>query len=296
MNDANKNPSDPRHFRSVSSGLETDKKNLERERDRLLRETEAANSQAQQLTQMVETINNTLQTKEETLLSKRQQLQKKDELIAEKDQKIEEYRQQFMEMGEEKAQYQKEKFEFMEKLNSEKMEMIEKIGNLEKTIQADEQKIAKLREKSKNAEDGLLGIEYGNGEIAETIAKLNAQIQGNNPEAPIKEGATEESRPNKEVGSKQDKKKISELEAYIADLTSKIDELKNVAPGEAQNSGETKEDVFGKGTGIYKSVSALTTHFKFKIGNPQQLIRLMVPSIGDLNRYNLMESLNGLTG
>ena len=37
------------------------------------------------------------------------------------------------------------------------MEMIEKIGNLEKTIQADEQKIAKLREKSKNAEDGLLG-------------------------------------------------------------------------------------------------------------------------------------------
>ena len=201
-----------------------------------------------------------------------------------------------MEMGEEKAQYQKEKFEFMEKLNSEKMEMIEKIGNLEKTIQADEQKIAKLREKSKNAEDGLLGSSMEIEKLQETIAKLNAQIQENNPEAPIKEGATEESRPNKEVGSKQDKKKISELEAYIADLTSKIDELKNVAPGEAQNSGETEEDVFGKGTGIYKSVSALTTHFKFKIGNAQRLIRLMVPSIGDLNRYNLMESLNGLTG
>ena len=37
---------------------------------------------------------------------------------------------------------------------------------------------------------------------AETIAKPNAQIQENNPEAPIKEGATERSRPNKEVGSR----------------------------------------------------------------------------------------------
>jgi chromosome segregation ATPase len=290
-NEGAQNTSDARHFRSMASVLETDKKNLERERDRLLRENEAMNNQVKQLTEMVETINTTLQTKEENLLSKEQQVQKKDELLTEKDQKIEEYRQQFTQLAEEKEQYQKEKFDFMEKLNNEKMEMMEKVNNLEKTVQADEQKLAKLKEKAKNAEDGLLGSSMEIEKLQETIAKLNQKIsEGDHKE--VDENAEEGAVSSK--GSSE-KKKIAELEFRLEEATKKLEEYKNSDQTQQLATPGEDEDVFGKGTGTYKSISALITHFKYKIGNTQRLLRIIIPSLTELKNNNLMESFDGLS-
>jgi len=306
-NESAKNASDVRHFRSMMSVLETDKKNLERERDRLLKDSETLNTQARQFANMVETLNKTLQTKEEMLLSKDKQLQKKDEILTEKDAKIEEYRVNFGKVSEEKENYQKEKFTFMEKINKEKLELVEKSGNLEKTLQEKEQKLQKFKEKAKNAEDGLLGSSMEMEKLNENIAKLTQKNQEltaelekekATPKASTASPTSETPKIDQSVHDQQIaeyKTKTTELEAKLTDITNKFNELKDAAAKQqpVQKPPE-EEDIFGKGTGIYKRLSSLITHFKMKIGNTQRSLRLIVPDLVDLQKNNLLEALNTL--
>lgn len=305
MNESMKNASDVRHFRSMTSVLETDKKNLERERDRLLKENEALSSQAKQLASMVETVNKTLQTKEDSLLSKEKQLQKKDELLTEKDAKIEEYRQHFTKLSEEKEKYQQEKFTFMESLNKEKLELVEKAGNLEKTLQAEQAKATKYKDKARAAEDGLLGSSMEIEKLNETNAKLNQKceeltkelenIKGRTGAAPATStGPSPEIQKAQEEQVQQYKQKIAELEAHLEDTKKKLEETK-AAANKPQIKPPEEEDVFGKGTGVYKSISALIAHFKLKIGAVQRTLRLIVPEIGDIKKHNLIEALDNLS-
>jgi chromosome segregation ATPase len=307
-NDSMKNASDVRHFRSMVSVLETDKKNLERERDRLLKENEALGSQVKQFANMVETINQTLQTKEESLLSKEKQLLKKDELISEKDTKIEDYRLQFNQLSEDKERYQKEKFDFMEKINKEKIELVEKVGQLEKTIQADAQKMKTTKEKARDAQEGLLGATMEIEKLNENLAKItqkNQEITKELEEVKVKTGSipAETSQPS-EIQAGADaikeelhtyKQKNAELEAHLEDTLKKYNELKESAQKEqSAPKPAQEEDVFGKGTGIYKSISALIAHFKLKLGGVQRTLRIVCPDFNDINKHALMDSLKNL--
>lgn len=305
-NESAKNASDTRHFRSMVSVLETDKKNLERERDRLIKENEAFSAQLKQFANTVETINQTLQTKEEVLLSKEKQLQHKDELIIEKDTKIEQYRQQFNELYEEKEKYQQEKFSFMEQLNKEKLELIEKIGTMEKSLADVEQKMQNYKRKSKDAQDGLMGATMEIDSLNEKLAKMTAQLQEITTEneklkISIPEGvepqAQESSSVEKPIDNEQltkYKQRISELELKVEQLEKASAEKTTKSEAEAQKSVETEEDIFAKGTGSYKSLSALVAHFKFKLNTPGRNIRIILPDLVCLDQHGMTDIIYNL--
>jgi len=77
--------------------------------------------------------------------------------LQKKDEKLEEFQTKLDELREEKEKYQVEKFKFMENLSNEKIALVEKVGDLEKKQQEDQQKIKNLKKKTKQSQDGLLG-------------------------------------------------------------------------------------------------------------------------------------------
>ena len=80
-------------------------------------------------------------------------------------------------MHEEKEKYQREKFEFMEQLSNEKVKLVEKIGELEKTIQANEEKYKKMKKRSRDAQDGLLGASMEMEKVREEKQKVSLKVQ-----------------------------------------------------------------------------------------------------------------------
>lgn len=309
-NEAVKAASDTRHFRSMMSVLETDKKNLERERDRLLKEIDALNNQLKQFANMVETTNQTLQAKEEMLLSKEKQLQVKDMLIVEKDEKIEDFRRKFDDMSEATEKYQAEKFTFMEQISNEKLELVEKVGKLERNLEEKDRKIKDLRKKSRDAQDGLLGASFEMEKVREEASKISLELQEANQEMDkIKE---ERDRLNQVINQSPEKQKELELlrkandesskpgilkkyKEKIASLELKIKEIeKQKGSSAGSQQRDIPEDLFERETGTYQSISTLITHFKFKMASVNRTIRIILPEFSFIEKYDLKETLFAL--
>ncbi len=299
-NESAKNASDTRHFRGMVSILEGDKKNLEKERDRLIKDLDAANQQLKQFATIIETTNQTLQAKEESLLSKEKQLQTKDLLVIEKDEKLEEYRRKFETLSEEKERYQQEKFSFMEQLSKEKVELVEKIGSLEKLIQEYDQKMKDAKKRTRTAEDGLLGQSMEMEKVREELTQMNVALQEANAE--IDKLREEKAKTDQIVKQFSKSKSPEEFLAKFQDNTidSQIAEkykehiallevkLEKYQRGEIE-SGTGEQDVFARGTGIYQSISTLMVHFKYKLNNITRSMRMILPEIEDIEKYGLKE-------
>ncbi|MCF2138902.1 MAG: hypothetical protein K9W44_02450 [Candidatus Lokiarchaeota archaeon] len=310
-NDAVKAASDTRHFRSMMSVLETDKKNLERERDRLIKEVDALNTQLKQFAHMIETTNQTIQAKEEMLLSKEKQLQSKDLLIVEKDEKIEDFRRKFDEMSEATEKYQAEKFAFMEQLSNEKLELVEKLGKLERELEERDRKIKDLRKKTRDAQDGLLGASLEMEKIREDSSKAAMQLQEANQEiAQLKEelekmqqiiNQTPEQRKElallRKINDESSKPGIiKKYKEKVASLELKLKEWQKLGAQSGVSSPiETPEDLFERETGTYHNISTLITHFKFQMSNVNRSIRIILPELSFIEDYGLKETLLDLS-
>ncbi|WP_457916311.1 hypothetical protein [Candidatus Lokiarchaeum ossiferum] len=290
------------------SVLEDEKKNLERERNRLLKEIDTLNSQIKQFSSIVETTNQTLQAKEESLLSKEKQLQNKDLLINEKDQKLEEYRKQFELQSEEKVKKFEELSAFMEKMSNEKVSLVEQVANLEKKIADYVQKIKTTKEKSRAAQDGLLGASMEMEKVREEASKINLtlqetiaeleQVKKEKNELETKFGISSADLKQSEENDSLDKVVIqtSEINKYkerIASLELSLEKLQNDKASEEQKE-VLEDEVFSMGTGTYKSISALIAHFKFKLTNVRRTIRIILPELSVIERFGLTDVFNDL--
>ncbi|TFH29175.1 MAG: hypothetical protein E4G98_04300 [Promethearchaeota archaeon] len=309
-NDSVKASSDSRHYRSMMSSLDTEKKNLERERDRLLKEIDTLNSQSKQFANMVETTNQTLQAKEEMLLSKEKQLQSKDLLIVEKDEKIEDFRRKFDVMSVATEKYQAEKFSFMEQVSNEKLELVEKLGKNERILEEKDRKINELRKKARDAQDGLLGASFEMEKVREEASKVSLELQETNQEndqikeeneqltlminkSPEQAQAFELLRKLNDESSKPGM--IKKYKEKIASLELKLRELeKNGGRGASKGQMGISDDLFERETGTYQSVSTLITHFKFNMNNVNRTIRLILPDLSFVDKYDLTETLFAL--
>ncbi|MHA1674418.1 MAG: hypothetical protein ACTSYI_12425 [Promethearchaeota archaeon] len=308
-NDSVKATSDSRHYRSMMSVLETDKKNLERERDRLIKEIDAFNIQLQQFAHMVETTNQSLQVKEEMLLSKEKQLHTKDLLIVEKDEKIEDFRRKFDVMSLATEKYQAEKFSFMEQLSNEKLELVEKLGKNERILEEKDRKIKDLRKKSRDAQDGLLGASFEMEKVREEASKISLELQETNQEndrikeeneqltllikkSPEQIKQFEIMRKLNDESSKPGK--IKKYKEKIASLELKLKEFGKGGGSGAKGLAGIPDDLFERETGTYQSVSALITHFKFKMAHVNRTIRLILPELSFIEKYDLSETLFAL--
>ncbi|MHA1519361.1 MAG: hypothetical protein ACTSVZ_14120 [Promethearchaeota archaeon] len=307
-NDSVKASSDSRHYKSMMSVLETDKKNLVRERDRLLKEIDALNLQLKQFALMVETTNQTVQAKEEMLLSKEKQLHSKDLLIVEKDEKIEDFRKKFDVMSLATEKYQAEKFSFMEQVSNEKLELVEKLGKIERALEEKDRKIKDLRKKSRDAQDGLLGASFEMEKVREEASKVSLELQERNQEMDrIKE---ENEQLTLLIKKSPEQMKTFELMRKLNDESTKPGKIKKykekIATLELKLKGFEKggkvpkgllgipDDLFERETGTYQSVSALITHFKFKMDNVNRTIRLILPELSFIEKYDLTETLFAL--
>ncbi len=294
MNDAAKSASDTRHFRSMVSVLESDKKNLERERNRLLKEIDSLNSQIKQFTDMVDTTN-------KTLLSKEKQLQEKDALIIEKNAKLEE-------ISEEKVKKFQELSTFMEKMTSEKVQLVEKVAELEKNALDYGQNIKSIRKKSRAAQDGLLGASMEIEKVREESSKLSdtlnetmeelESVKNDKLELETKFGITTADIQNQEKDKEISKvvlqaQKIQKYKEKIATLEMTLENLKEDKK-QSSNIEKSEDASFSKGTGTYQSLSALITHFKFKMIKVNRTIRIILPEITDIKKYGLYEIFLGL--
>ncbi|MHA1776825.1 MAG: hypothetical protein DRO88_06640 [Promethearchaeia archaeon] len=309
-NEAVKAASDTRHFRSMMSVLETDKNNLERERARLIKEVDALNTQLKQFAHMIETSNQTIQAKEEMLLSKEKQLQTKDLLLVEKDEKIEDFRHKFQEMSEATEKYQAEKFAFMEQLSNEKLELVEKLGKLERELEERDRKIKDLRKKSRDAQDGLLGASLEMEKIREETSKTAMQLQEANQEIDQLKQELEQLHQIIDQTPEQRKelsmiRKISDestkpgmMKKYkekIASLELQLKEWQKMgAQTGVQAPTETPEDLFERETGTYHNISTLITHFKFQMASVNRSIRIILPEASFIEDYGLKESMLAL--
>ncbi|MHA1585149.1 MAG: hypothetical protein ACTSWL_07840, partial [Promethearchaeota archaeon] len=287
LNKLSQNSSDTRHFKGMVSILENEKKNLEKEKKRLEKELKSFRT-------MNETMNQTLQTKEESLLSKEQQLQKKNE-------KLEEFQTKLDELREEKEKYQVEKFKFMENLTNEKIALVEKVGDLEKKQQEDQQKIRNLKKKTKQSQDGLLGASMELERIREDSSKLSAKLQETTNE--LEDIRSKKTNLEDKVGTTAEKLEMDgkiiikekELQKYKEKIAKLELTVKNIE-GDLLKSPEKKgsKTIFEKTTGTYTNISALLTHFKFKIGNASRTLRIVIPKLSDIEEYGLLEVLEEL--
>ncbi len=307
-NKAAKSISDTRHFRSMVSNLESDKKTLVKEKERLMSETDGLKLQLKQFALIVETTNQTLQAKEESLLAKEKQLHQKDIVLVEKDKKLEDFAKKFEDLHEEKEQYQREKFEFMEQLSNEKVNLVGKIGELEKTIQANEEKLKKMKKKSRDAQDGLLGASMEMEKVREEKQKFSLKIQELEEEIDKLQNAKilleKEISPKSKSGKKGkkggqphvstiDSKKIHGYQELIAKLEMKIEQFEK---GEisAITAEDFANDLLSKKTGTFNNIAAFMLFLKTKLENVKRTIRIILPDLKDIEKYAIKNKFLGL--
>ncbi|MHA1719010.1 MAG: hypothetical protein ACTSWX_12240, partial [Promethearchaeota archaeon] len=257
--------------------------------------------QLKQFALIVETTNQTLQAKEESLLSKEKQLQQKDLLIVEKDKKLEDFAKKFEELREEKEKYQREKFEFMESLSNEKVKLVEKIGELEKTIQANEEKYKKMKKKTRDAQDGLLGASMEIEKVREEKQKISLKLQEmqeeleklQNAKLLLEEKFTPKGKSGKKGrkseqthASSVDSKKIHEYQELIAKLEMKIEQYEK---GESLEitAEDFANNLLSKKTGTFNNIAAFILFLKTKFENVKRTIRIILPELADIEKYEL---------
>jgi len=307
-NKAAKSISDTRHFRSMASNLESDKKSLEKDKDRLMSETDGLKLQLKQFALIVETTNQTLQAKEESLLSKEKQLQQKDKISDEKNKKLENFSKKFEYLQEEKEKYQREKFEFMEQLSNEKIKLVEKIGDLEKLIQANEEKYKKMKKKSRDAQDGLLGASMEMEKVREEKQKFSLKVQEMQEEIEKLQNAKnqleEKIHPKSKTGKKGrkgaqpqvstvDSKKLQGYKELIAKLEMKIEQFEKGEISEI-TSEDFAKDLLSKKTGTFNNIAAFMLFLKTKLENVKRTIRIILPDLADIEKYEIKNKFLGL--
>ncbi len=307
-NKAAKSISDTRHFRGMVSNLESDKKTLEKEKNRLMSETDALKLQLKQFALIVETTNQTLQAKEESLLSKEKQLQQKDVVLVEKDKKLEDFSKKFEGLQEEKENYQREKFEFMEQLSNEKLKLVEKIGELEKNIQANDEKYKKMKKKSRDAQDGLLGASMEMEKIREEKQRLSLKLQEmqveieklQNAKILLEEKITPKSKSGKKGKkgghpqvSTVDSKKLQGYQELIAKLEMKIEQFEKGEISEITVEDVAKE-LISKKTGTFNNIAAFMLFLKTKLEDVKRTIRIILPDLKDIEKYEIKNKFLGL--
>ena len=256
-NEVAKYSSDNRHYRGMVSGLEKDKKNFERERKRLIKEQNSLN-------RSLETTSQTYQAKEGALLSKEKQLLKKDTLLMENEEKLSIFRNKVDALLGEKEKFQSDKLVVLE----EKLLLVEKVGKLEKEMQEKDQKIKKFKEKSRQAQDGLLGASMEMEKVREENSELTGKLHDINEE--LEKVAAEKREIEDRFGLKpapkqKGKKKAVEPKKFDA------------------------KELFARGTGTYNNISTLIAHFKFKLENVNRTVRIILPELSFLEEYNLKE-------
>ena len=265
-NEVAKYSSDNRHFRNMVTVLETEKKNLERERKRLIKEQNSLN-------RSLESTSQTSQAKEEALVSKEKQLQKKDTRLTEHEDKLEIFRKKVDSLLKEKEKYQTDKLAVLE----EKLLLVEKVGKLEKTAQEKDQKIKKFKEKSRQAQDGLLGSSMEMEKVREENSELADKLQE------ITEELEKVSAEKREI----------EDRFGLTPAPHKKSKKKGAKKGSADEAPKKfdAKDLFARGTGTYSNISTLVAHFKFKLENVNRTVRIIIPELSFLSKYNLKEAL-----
>jgi len=263
-NKAAKSISDTRHFRSMVSNLESDKKTLEKEKERLMSESDGLKLQLKQFALIVETTNQTLQAKEESLLAK---------------EKLEDFSKKFEDLREEKEKYQREKFEFMEQLSNEKIKLVENIGTLEKTILSNEEKYKKMKKKSRDAQDGLLGASMEMERVREEKQKFTLKVQEMQEEIEKLQNAKSQLEgklyPKSKSGKKGkkgaqtqvstiDSKKLQGYQELIAKLEMKIEQFEKGEISEI-DAEDFAKDLLSKKTGTFNNIAAFMLFLKTKL-------------------------------
>ncbi len=307
-NKASKSISDTRHFRSMVSNLESDKKTLEKEKERLMSESDGLKLQLKQFALIVETTNQTLQAKEESLLAKEKQLQQKDITLVDKDKKLEDFSKKFEDLHDEKEKYQCEKFEFMEQLSNEKIKLVEKIGDLEKTILANEEKYKKMKKKSRDAQDGLLGASMEMEKVREEKQKFTLKVQEMQEEIEKLQNAKhqleEKINPKSKSGKKGkkgaqaqvstiDSKKLQGYQELIAKLEMKIEQFEKGEISEI-DAEDFAKDLLSKKTGTFNNIAAFMLFLKTKLENVKRTIRIILPDLADIDKYEIKNKFLGL--
>ena len=307
-NKAAKSISDTRHFRGMASNLESDKKSLEKDKDRLMSETDALKLQLKQFALIVETTNQTLQAKEESLLSKEKQLQQKDLVLGEKDKKLEDFAKKFEDLQEEKEKYQSEKFQFMEQLSNEKIKLVEKIGDLEKTIQADDEKYKKMKKKTRDAQDGLLGASMEMEKVREEKQQLSLKLQEmqveieklQNTKILLEEKISPKSKSGKKgkkggqpIVSTIDSKKLQGYQELIAKLELKIEQYEKGEISEI-TTDDLAKDLISKKTGTFNNIAAFMLFLKTKLEDVKRTVRIILPDLTNIEKYEIKNKFLGL--
>jgi len=178
-----------------------------------------------------------------------------------------------------------EKSEILESKNS----ILQKLKEIELEVQQKDQKIIELREKFKQSSSDLLSKsmqidklvkkDKNMGDLEETIQKL--------------EGDLERMELSEEEKVKQYEEKIWNLKSELEQSHKVIEELENVAKEEKKIADETIAESI-ESTKIVSNLDAIINLIKNLLPQGKSNIRLILPEIDDLNKFELIDIIKKL--
>ena len=178
-----------------------------------------------------------------------------------------------------------EKSEILESKNS----ILQKLKEIELEVQQKDQKIIELREKFKQSSSDLLSKsmqidklvkkDKNMGDLEETIQKL--------------EGDLERMELSEEEKVKQYEEKIWNLKSELEQSHKVIEELENVAKEEKKIADETIAESI-ESTKIVSNLDAIINLIKNLLPQGKSNIRLILPEIDDLNKFELINIIKKL--
>ena len=178
-----------------------------------------------------------------------------------------------------------EKSEILESKNS----ILQKLKEIELEVQQKDQKIIELREKFKQSSSDLLSKsmqidklvkkDKNMGDLEETIQKL--------------EGDLERMELSEEEKVKQYEEKIWNLKSELEQSHKVIEELENAAKEEKKIADETIAESI-ESTKIVSNLDAIINLIKNLLPQGKSNIRLILPEIDDLNKFELIDIIKKL--